>query len=309
MRALSLHPDVVVVTSSVWQTSATLVRGPGEQPESVCIDSPILPVELDALRGLAENGAFDVRGLLATHSDWDHVLGRLAFPDAAVGLDERSAARLTARIGEPQRRLRDFDGEWYIERPTPLALGELQPLPVPGRLDLGEQQVDVHDGAGHTGDGMILWIPWAQTLIVGDYLSPVELPSWDETGSRETYRNALERLALLVPQARWVVTGHGGPIGMADALRILDEDRDYLDSGAPPSRGARSANRRQHEANLAAWDRVATPIPALAELPLPGPPAAEPLDGPSGADSASDSALLVKPPQIDGLSPRVRAVI
>ena len=62
MRALSLHPDVVVVTSSVWQTSATLVRGPGEMPESVLVDSPILPVELDALRGLADSGGFDVRG-------------------------------------------------------------------------------------------------------------------------------------------------------------------------------------------------------------------------------------------------------
>ena len=301
MRALSLHPDVVVVTSSVWQTSATLVRGPGEQPESICIDSPILPVELDALGNLAESGAFDVRGLLATHSDWDHVLGRLAFPDAAVGLDERSAARLTARIGEPQRRLREFDAEWYLERGAPLALGELQPLPVPGRLDLGEHQVDVHDGAGHTGDGMVLWIPWAQTLIVGDYLSPVELPSWDETGSRAMYREALERLALLVPQARWVVAGHGGPVGREDALRILDEDRDYLESGTPPSRGARSANRRQHETNLASWDRTATPIPALSELDLPGPPAAGPVDGLSDAIDTSDPSISVKPPQIDGL--------
>ncbi|MDO9352991.1 MAG: MBL fold metallo-hydrolase, partial [Solirubrobacteraceae bacterium] len=95
MRALSLHPDVVVVTSSVWKTSATLVRGPGEQPESILVDSPVLPVELDAVATLAENGGFDVRGLIATHADWDHLLGRLAFPDAALGLDERSAARIT----------------------------------------------------------------------------------------------------------------------------------------------------------------------------------------------------------------------
>ncbi len=296
MRALSLHPDVVVVTSSVWQTSATLVRGPGEQPESVCVDSPVLPVELEALRGLAENGGFDVRGLLATHADWDHVLGRLAFPDAAMGVDERSAARLTGRIGEPQRRLREFDAEWYVERPAPLALGELQPLPVPGRLELGEQQAEVHDGAGHTGDGLVLWLPWAQTLIVGDYLSPAELPSWDETGSRQAYREALDRLASLVPQARWVVAGHGGPVGREDALRILDEDRDYLESGEPPSRGSRALSRRQHEANLVAWDRAAEALPEPVETPLPGPPGAdfgtfETLDHPQ---------VVVKPPQSGG---------
>lgn len=272
MRALSLHPDVVVVTSSVWRTSATLVRGPGEQPESVLVDSPLLPVELDALRGLADQGGFAVQGLLATHADWDHVLGSLAFPDAPLGVDERSAARLTARIGEPQRRLREFDREWYVERAAPLSLGELQPLPVPGRLELGDAVIDVHDGSGHTGDGLVLHLGWAQTLIVGDYLSPAELPQWDATGSRELYQAALDRLAPLVSAARWIVVGHGGPIGRDEALRILDEDRDYLDGGDVPIRGSKSASAKQHEANLAVWDRPADPLPQLAPMPLPGPP-------------------------------------
>jgi glyoxylase-like metal-dependent hydrolase (beta-lactamase superfamily II) len=272
MRALSLHPDVVVVTSSVWQTSATLLRGAGEHPESVLVDSPVLPVELDALRGLAEQGGFDVQGLLATHADWDHVLGRLAFPDAALGLDERSAARLTARIGEPQRRLRDFDREWYVQRATPLSLGELQPLPVPGRLELGDQTVDVHDGSGHTGDGLILALPWASTVIVGDYLSPVELPSWDATGSRALYRAALDRIAALITEVRWVVPGHGGPIGRAQALQLLDEDRDYLDGGQLPVRGSQRASRSQDEANRRTWDRAADPLPQLAPMVFPGAP-------------------------------------
>ncbi|MDQ8043269.1 MAG: MBL fold metallo-hydrolase [Solirubrobacteraceae bacterium] len=278
MRALSLHPDVIVVTSSVWQTSATLVRGPGEQPEAFLVDSPVLPVELDAVTNLAQSGGFDVNGLLATHADWDHLLGRQAFPEAPLGVDERSAARLQSRIGEPQRKLREFDQQWYVERAVPLALGEFQPLPVPGRLELGEHEAEVHDGAGHTGDGLVLWLPWARTLIVGDYLSPVELPSWDEHGSREMYRATLDRLALLVPEARWVVVGHGGAVGSDEALRVLDEDRDYLAGGEPPSRGPRSVAKAQHAANLAAWDSTAVPLPELAELALPGAPAAPPAD-------------------------------
>lgn len=272
MRALSLDPDVVTVTSSVWRTSATLVRGAGEQPESILVDSPILPVELDALGGLAEQSGFDVQGVLATHADWDHVLGRLAFPGAALGVDERSAARLTARLGEPQRKLREFDRDWYVDRPQPLSLGDLQPLPVPGRLDLGDRQIDVHDGSGHTGDGLMLWLDWARVLIVGDYLSPVELPTWAETGSRDLYRAALDRISGLVNEARWVVTGHGGPIGRDEALLVLDEDRDYLDGGDVPTRGSKGASAKQHETNLAVWDRPADPLPQLAPMPLPGPP-------------------------------------
>ena len=300
MRALSLHPDVVVVTSSVWQTSATLVRGPGEMPESVCVDSPVLPVELDALATLAENGGFDVRGLLATHADWDHVLGKLAFPEAALGVDERSAARLTARIGEPQRRLRSFDEEWYIERPQPLRLGELQALPVPGRIDLGDQMLEAHDGAGHTGDGLMLWVPWANVLIVGDYLSPLELPSWDEHGSRAAYRHTLDHLADLVPQARYVIVGHGGPIGRVEALKLLDEDRAYLESGTPPEqRGRRSTSAAQHAANLAAWDRAATPLPAYVEQALPG-PAASGSPFPAPPEPAGPPLLQVIPPKTPG---------
>ena len=231
-----------------------------------------------------------MRGLLATHGDWDHVLGRLAFPDAALGVDERTAARLTDRIGEPQRKLREFDQQWYVDRPVPLALGELQPLPVPGRLDLGEQQVDVHDGAGHTGDGLVLWLPWARTLIVGDYLSPVELPSWDDHGSRATYAATLDRLAHLVPEARWIVTGHGGAIGSDIALRVLDEDRDYLGGGEPPVRGSRASARTQHAENLAAWDRAAVPLPDLDDLPLPGAP-----DRPGPATAAAIDVLAHEP--------------
>lgn len=297
MRALSLHPDVVVVTSSVWQTTATLVRGPGGTPESICVDSPVLPVELDAVGKLADTTGFDVQGLLATHADWDHLLGPLAFPDAVLGVDERSAARLTARIGEPQRRLRSFDEEWCIDRPQPLRLGELQALPVPGQIDLGDQVLEAHDGAGHTGDGLMLWVPWADVLIVGDYLSPVELPSWDEHGSREAYRHTLDHLAELVPRARYVVVGHGGPIGRVAALKLLDEDRDYLESGTPPQqRGRRSASATQHAANLVAWNRAATPLPAYVEQILPGPAASgSPFPAPPEAPTP---LLQVIPPKL-----------
>ena len=79
MRAVGLHADVVVTTSRVYQTTCTLVRGGGE---AFCIDSPILPDELEILPALASQAGFTVVGLLATHADWDHLLGRYAFPEA-----------------------------------------------------------------------------------------------------------------------------------------------------------------------------------------------------------------------------------
>ena len=256
MRVTALHPAVLVATSAVWQTTCTLVRGgEGEAAEGFVVDSPVLPAELDSLGALATQAAFPVSGLLATHADWDHLLGRLAFPDAALGCAETTAARLTARPGEAQRGLRAFDEYWYIERERPLALGSVQALPVPGRLDVGDRELELHPADGHVEDGMALWIPWAGVLVCGDFLSPIELPALEAGGSRTGYLATLRRLTALVEQAPHVVPGHGAALDGVRAGAILREDVAYLealpDAELPPARRS-AAQRAVHERNVAA---------------------------------------------------------
>ena len=276
MRALAVHEDVIVVVSGVWQTTCTAVRS-GD--EGFLIDSPLLPDELDALPSLFEQAGFPVSGLLATHGDWDHLLGLLAFPNASLGVGESTATRLKAELGTPQRRLREFDAEWYIAGRKPLGLGAFQGLPVPGRISIGSQggsggeggvgEIELYPADGHTGDGVAYWIPWASVLVCGDYLSPVEIPmiSAHSGGSLEAYRETLMRFAPLVGRASLVVPGHGAPLNTAQAQTILAEDVAYLDelrasavAGPDASEvtlpeGRRSATQKQiHAANLAACD-------------------------------------------------------
>jgi glyoxylase-like metal-dependent hydrolase (beta-lactamase superfamily II) len=197
--------------------------------EGFVIDSPVLPDELDTLPELLKQAGFPVSGLLATHADWDHLLGRFAFPDASLGCGASTAARLAAEPGAAQRELREFDDQHYVERPRPLALGGVQSLPVPGRLAIGTAaELELHATGGHTADGTAFVVPWAQVLIVGDYLSPVEIPMISEGGSAIEYIDTLERLSPLVDAAATVVPGHGGPINGEDARGLLDEDIDYL---------------------------------------------------------------------------------
>jgi glyoxylase-like metal-dependent hydrolase (beta-lactamase superfamily II) len=224
MRVVSLHADVLVATSRVWQTSCTAIRS-GQ--EGFLIDSPLFPDELEVLPAVLEQAGFPVSGLLATHRDWDHVLGRLAFPGAALGVAETTAAALTGEPGAAQRELRAWDEEHYVER-GPLSLGQVQALPVPGHVGLGEHELELHPADGHTADGMAIWAPWARVLVCGDYLSPVEIPMLSASGSRDAYLATLERLRPLAEQAEWVVPGHGAPIDGARALAILDEDVRYL---------------------------------------------------------------------------------
>src|SRR3954447_2245835 len=202
MRVVGLHSDVLVATSRMWQTTCTIVRN-GE--ECFVIDSPVFPDELELLPAVLEHAGFVLTGLLATHADWDHLLGRLAFPGAALGVAETTAARLTAEPGAAARELRAYDEEHYVQRPAPLSLGQVQALPVPGHVELGGEEIELHPTEGHTADGMALWAPWAGVLVCGDYLSPVEIPMLSEGGSRDAYLATLERLRALVEQAEWIV--------------------------------------------------------------------------------------------------------
>ena len=188
----------------------------------------MLPDELELLPAVAEQASFRVVGCLATHADWDHVLGRYAFPAAPLGVAESSAARLRDEPGAAQRELREFDEECYIERPGPLTLPAPQALPVPGHCAVGDRELELHVAEGHTVDGMAIWIPWASVLVCGDYVSPVEIPWLSPGGSVSAYQATLDRLEPLVEQAAWVVPGHGAVMDSERALAVLREDRAYL---------------------------------------------------------------------------------
>ena len=282
MRVLALHPDVLVATSAIWQTNCIVVRaatnahsggalggtagGAGDY-ETFVVDSPVLPEELEALPALLEQARFPPpSGLLATHGDWDHLLGPLAFGGVALGCAQSTAERLRATPGAAQRELRAFDEQYLIERPRPLALGAIQALPVPGRCGLGEQELELHQAEGHTEDGMALWVPWARVLLAGDYLSSVEIPTLGDTPAApdhagsllEAYFATLGRLRPLVEGAEHVVPGHGPVLDSAGALAILEEDLAYLhtladrggESAIPP--GRRTAFQRGlHRENAA----------------------------------------------------------
>jgi glyoxylase-like metal-dependent hydrolase (beta-lactamase superfamily II) len=276
VRAVSLHRDVLVVTSAVLQLNCVIVRGEVEEDqvpqgagatlaggETFVIDSPALPDELDALPALLEQAEFPApSGLLATHGDWDHLLGPLAFPEVALGCAESTAERLGASPGEAQRALRGFDEELMIERPRPLTLGSLQALPVPGRCEIGDRELELYPTNGHTLDGMAIWMEWAGVLVVGDYLSSIELPLLNAGDAVEAYLATLERLRPLAQQAAHVVPGHGPVVDRARALAILEEDVRYLhhlrehgtEAELPDGRRSRQ-QRALHAENLAAMGR------------------------------------------------------
>ena len=245
MRAVGVHPDAVVVTSRIWQTTCTAIRAGNE---AMLIDSPYFPDELDALPALLGQAGFEVTALLATHADYDHLLGRAAFPGLALGVGQPTAIRLREEPGLAQKELRDADAEHYVERGAPLSLGSYQSLPVPGFLGLGDEELELHPAEGHTADGTAVFARWAGVLCVGDYLSGVEIPMVHDL---DEYRATLARLAPLVEDAETIVPGHGSPHDRDTALRLLDEDLGYLDGFAKLPAGRDTPRQREiHAENV-----------------------------------------------------------
>lgn len=251
---------MVVATSRLWQTNATAIRAPaGEEPEAFLVDSPYFPDELELLPSLLEQSGFRVRGLMASHGDFDHLLGRLAFPSLTLGVGEPTLARIRAEPGAAQRELRDADAEHYVERAAPLSLGGIQALPVPGEVELGEERLELHPAEGHTADGVAVVARFAGVLVCGDYVSDVEIPTISPGGSLAGYRSTLARLAHLLESVRVAVPGHGSPLERDRALRLVDEDLAYLDAleagdERPVLPGGRDSGRQRelHAANLRA---------------------------------------------------------
>ena len=128
---------------------------------------------------------------------------------------------------------------------------------MPGSVEIGDRELDLHPAEGHTVDGMAVFDRALGVLVVGDYLSDVEIPWISEGGSLADYRATLARLAPLVEQASTVVPGHGAAHPRETALRLLEEDVAYLDAlergderpPLPPGRDTK-AQREIHAENV-----------------------------------------------------------
>ena len=253
MRAVSVHEDAVVVTSLYWQTTATAIRA-GE--EVMLIDSPYFPDELELLPTVLAQSGFEPAALLATHGDFDHLLGRMAFPELSLGVAESTMLRFREKPGEAQRDLRDYDSEAYVERPRPLALGQTQSLPVPGKLGLGRASWSCTRPRATPRTGWRCsrrgWAPVRRRLPQrrGDpWLS-------DPARSRLPLDPRAARVARRARRRDRARTRY--PASRERALELLEEDLRYLDAlreaagSAPPGATPRDSARSTRELARAA---------------------------------------------------------
>lgn len=198
-----------VFQSALYQTTSTVMQ---TDDLILVVDPNWLPQEIQAIRHhLDELQAERQRPvfLLFTHSDYDHVIGYRAFPEAKV-----IASKALAQNPDKQAVLEQmltWDDENYVERSYPIEYPQVDFLiEKDGQtLAVGGTKLTFYLAPGHTEDGIFTLVEPAGVWLAGDYLCEVEFPY--VYFSCKAYEATLAKVDSILArhEVRLLVPGHG----------------------------------------------------------------------------------------------------
>ncbi|WP_125563189.1 MBL fold metallo-hydrolase [Salibacterium salarium] len=199
--------QITVFQSALHQTTSTVAV---TEDIILIVDPTWLPEEIEAIqRHVKESDNGQRQYLLFTHSDFDHILGWNAFPEA-VTIASRG---FVARSGKDAtvQEIHDFDDHYYIQRPYIIDYPEIDII-----IDYDEQTIESGNTSimfylapGHQPDGVFAVINQTNTLIAGDYLSDVEFPFIHHNS--EAYERTIDKLEKVLSEQKieLLIPGHG----------------------------------------------------------------------------------------------------
>ncbi|TVP91748.1 MBL fold metallo-hydrolase [Alkalibacterium sp.] len=199
--------NLTVFKSVLYQTTTAVI----ESEEALIMTDPTwLPEEIDMIKGFIDERLNDRKlYIIYTHSDFDHVIGAGAFPEAFVIATERFQMNKNkeAVIDE----MKAFDQQYYLSRSYEHTYPTVDRLiKIDGdKLKLGSLTLHFFLAPGHTKDGLFTVIEPAGILLSGDYLSDVEIPFI--TSSYKDYCQTIDKAEQLIKDfdVKCHVPGHG----------------------------------------------------------------------------------------------------
>lgn len=230
MRTLFQSDSLTIFQSAIFYTTTTVLHSTSSV---VIVDPNWLPDEVQAIRRHVERiGRGKKWYLLFTHSDYDHLLGHGAFPEARVIATQALAHN--PRCNHILEQIRQWDADNYVRRPWPVTWPQVDLVVISDAQHLlldDELSLRCWLTPGHNEDGMMVLAEKQRTLITGDYLSDVEFPFVDHDYAR--YEDTLKKMELVlkVTPVSVLVPGHGHPAYRQDDMAArLRQSWQYLDA-------------------------------------------------------------------------------
>lgn len=221
------NESITIFQSQLYKTTSTVIK---TEDCIIIVDPACLPNEIAEIREKVDSikGNLPVY-LLFTHSDWDHLIGYAAFPEAIV----IASAQLRDKVNK-QAVLDDiqkFDDGYYIDRDYPITYPEVTIAIEEDAQDLkiGNTKITFYLAPGHTEDSIFTLIEPLGIWLAGDYLSDVEFPYI--YFNSEEYMKTLEKIdtILLEHTINFLIPGHGTfTTEKQEIIRRKSEAVDYI---------------------------------------------------------------------------------
>lgn len=197
----------IVFESALFRTTSTLIITPSFL---LLVDPNWLPLEVAFIRQhLEQQSKGQPLYLLFTHSDYDHIIGWQAFPEAqviasAAFVHNSSKTKIIEQIN-------NFDDEYYIRRTYPIAYPKVDLIIAEAeqQLDIGDFRLSFYQAPGHNADGLFTFLAPLGIWIAGDYLSNIEFPYIYH--SSHDYLNTLDKAQRILDNQspQLLIPGHG----------------------------------------------------------------------------------------------------
>lgn len=220
--------NCTVFQSALYQTNTVCLDRKGY---SVLVDPNWLPGEIAYIRAAwQEQGGNKPLYIVLTHSDYDHIIGVGAFPEAQL-LASQALAERADQAAEIEV-IHTFDDRHYIQRGYPIFYPQIDLMvgDAQSQFKLANDNWEAWPAPGHHQDAIILWEPAHRLLIVGDYLSDIEFPFVYHSFS--AYHRTLDQLEEIIRDRKpnLLLPGHGKPTtDPQEMLHRVAESRQYLD--------------------------------------------------------------------------------
>lgn len=218
--------QLTVFESQIYKTTSTVIQ---TEDCIIVVDPCLLPFEVDEIREYVMNKK-ESRPiyLIMTHSDWDHIVGAGAFPEATV---IASAAFKSKGANDIVEQVKAFDDQYYIDRNSPVIYPNVDIVITKDgeQLKIGNTTLTFYEAKGHTDDGIFTIVDSLGIWIAGDYLSNIEFPFI--YSSSKDYIETLEKIEVILSNhfIKFLIPGHGHiAISTEEIIKRKNNSLQYL---------------------------------------------------------------------------------